>query len=316
MEFKLIEITGLAQAITTLKISRRHYDVGEHARIMDYVYRVTNPAGFIMHAATEASASIPSVKAFNYTRDEVLKELNKVAKYGAGVGQEAWKDDGHDTLLKYITFTFTTVGLHRGAQDDLDAHAKRFNSRIVRESTRGKGAYGDGELKSDWYKDTTRSVADMYRTIQGEEPPAQYTDQDGVSWTFTSNGYVRSDLIGSEDQGDYERGNYPMSFPSTAIWQIDLYELRHVYMRRNKFTHASPELRQGIESLADQIEEAIPCDLGKLVRYDYALVPEILRRNGEGEIVIPANPEACKYSLVHVMDIKKVFVPRSSRHEP
>ena len=39
-------------------------------------------------------------------------------------------------------------------------------------------------------------------------------------------------------------------------------------MRRNEFTHASPELAEGIEDLADQIEKALPI-LGDLVRNDY-----------------------------------------------
>ena len=63
--------------------------------------------------------------------------------------------------------------------------------------------------------------------------------------------------------------------------------MRHIYMRRNEYTHANPELKEGIEMLADQIEEALPCDLGKLIRNDYCT---------DGK-------------MHHIMKIKKVYVP-------
>lgn len=279
MEFKLCEITGLAQAITSLKMSKRNYNADKHFALMEMIHYHTDFTGSL----TNADPTDPEVI-------EIIKELNKVAKYGAGVGGEAWKDDGHDTLLRYIDFAFVTIGLHRAAQDDLDAHAKRFDSRIVRESTR-LATFGPGE-KSEWYASRIRSVEDMMNTM-GYALPTVYTDETGTKWVYSGSGYVREDLIGNKD---VMRGNYPECIPSSGLWKINMYDLRHVYMRRNELTSASPELKIGIESLADQIEAAIPGDLGKLIRYDYAYINEV-----DGKPI---------YDLVHVMDIKKCYVPR------
>ena len=114
----------------------------------------------------------------------------------------------------------------------------------------------------------------------------------------TPNGYV---VEGEETDGDARRENYPLCIPMQCIFNVNLYDLRHIYMRRNKYTHATPELKNAIEDLADQVEQAIPCDLGKLVRYDYALIPD---ENG--------NINTNHYELVHIMDIKKVYVPRTT----
>lgn len=294
MKFELIEVTGLAQAITSLKMSKRNYDPNEHIKLMNEIDGCTDVHGF--------------VKKYGYHEeqyDRLIKEMNKLAKWGAGVGQEgAWKDDGHETLLRFIDLTFMTRGLHRGAQDDLDAHAKRFDSRIVRASTR-LGNFAPGE-RSEWYTDRIRSIEDMMIATGLGEAPAEYTDDNGVTWKYTSTGYVREDLVGSKWEKDCKRGNYPLSIPGDAIWKINFFDLRHVYMRRNQYTHANPELRIGIEQLADQVEEALPGDLGKLIRYDYALIPVTLT---DGTVVIPKDPT---YDLVHVMDIKKVYVPREN----
>lgn len=279
MEFKLVEVTGLAQAITSLKLSKRNYDYGKHMDLMQKI-----------HKHSDFTGSLAGADPFDPDVIEIMDDLRKVAKYGAGVGGEAWKDDGHDTLLRYIDFTFMTLGLHRAAQDDLDAHAKRFDSRIVRESTR-LATFGPGE-KSEWYANRIRTVEDMMKTCE-MELPRHYTDDEGITWVYTSNGYVRSDLVGDKD---IMRGNYPECIPSNALWKVNMYDLRHIYMRRNGMTHAAPELTIGIESLADQIEKAVPGDLGKLVRYDYAMINEI-----DGKAI---------YDLVHVMDIKKCYVPR------
>ena len=42
----------------------------------------------------------------------------------------------HITMLRFIDLSFTVYDLHRGAQDDFDAHAMRLNNRIIRSSTR------------------------------------------------------------------------------------------------------------------------------------------------------------------------------------
>ena len=43
-----------------------------------------------------------------------------------------------------------TEGMHRGGQDDIDAHARRFDNRIIRSSTR-LAEFSEGEM-SDYYR--------------------------------------------------------------------------------------------------------------------------------------------------------------------
>lgn len=282
MQFILTEITGLAQAIMSLTMSKRNWTLEEQNRIQKEVYELTDYRGFFL-------PDDQLVPVMRERKEKLLTYLDDVlCKWGAGVGLGAWLDDGHETLFRFIDVSFITNGLHRGAQDDLDAHAKRFDNRIVRSSTR-LAKFQKNE-RSDWYKDKIRSMEDM---LEETGYPDRYQDKDGITWIYTGNGYVREDLVNSND---VRRGNYPLSIPSDAIWKINFCDLRHVYMRRNIKTHAAPELRNGIDQLADQIEQAIPCNLGKLIRYDYALTGQVDGKN--------------QYDLVHVMDIKKFYVPR------
>lgn len=295
MRFVLTEVTGLAQAITSLKMSKRHYHLGRHLDLMQFIRAMSDYRGFIqLEGRSEKDYS------------GLIDEMNKLAKWGAGVGNGgAWKDDGHETLLRFIDLSFVTLGLHRAAQDDLDAHAKRFDNRIVRASTR-LGEFSAGE-RSMWYERRIRSIEDMMTATGLGTPPEEYTDDAGTIWVYSGFGYVRKDLFDSTEKLDAKRGNYPLSIPSDAIWKISLFDLRHVYMRRNKYTHANPELRIGIEQLAYQVEIALPGDLGKLVRYDYALVPRV---DENGKSYIPENPTPDDFKLVHTMDVRKVYCPR------
>lgn len=307
MKFTLKEVSGLTQAMTSLMMSKRHYNPERHDDLMRKLNWVTDYKGFIRkdcpydppadkYACTVNGA--PCLLTYDEVYQEIVGELTKLAKWGAGVGGEAWIDDGHETLLRYIDFTFVVEDLHRGAMDDLDAHAQRFNNRIVRSSTRYDGAYKQSE-RSDWYKERIVSTEEALAAAGISIPGAIVIG--GTNYVKVPNGYAVSGL---EKNGDVLRGNYPLSIPMSAVMKIDLVNLRHVYMRRNKFTKASPELRDGIEMLADQIEQAVPGDLGKLVRYDYALIPDA---TNDGVIYIPYEPT---YNLVHIMNVRKVFYPR------
>ena len=53
-------------------------------------------------------------------------------------------------MLRFIDFSITMEGLHRAGQDDWDAHAKRFENRIIRSGARLSTF--DYEI-SDYYKD-------------------------------------------------------------------------------------------------------------------------------------------------------------------
>lgn len=322
MEFTLMEISGLSQAWAALKQSKRHYDRKEHDRMMQLIHKHTDYRGFLKTVVSQLNAAVQSgditqdeydsfmhhdmtwvgddkaigKKLERYASEEkmLLAEFDKCAKWGAGVGQGdkgVTIDAGHETLLRFIDFTFSVEGLHRGAMDDLDAHAKRFDNRIVRSSTRFDGAYQQSE-RSDWYKGKILSVEEALASLDVLAP--REVTIDGAVYVKVPNGYA---LKSECNNGDVLRGNYPMSIPMNAILKINLVDLRHVYMRRNIFTTASPELQLGIEQLANQIETFLPCDLGRLIRYDYAL-----------------NPETGVHELAHIMSIRKTVDVTSHAH--
>ena len=284
MKFTLMEVRGLADACLALKMSRRSYTQEYENKLRDAIRFCTyEKTGFFYKEATMAKENGDYVWLVN--------ELNKVAKWGAGVGMDTYIDAGHETILRFIDFSIHVEGLHRGAMDDFDAHAMRMNNRIVRSSTRGNGAYNANEM-SDWYKDKI-VTAGYIDSVNGSA--VDTITIDGEVYVNVGDGYIRKDLA---QNGDAQRGLYRLSIPMDCICKINLHDMRHIYMRRNKYTHASPELAYGIEMLADQIEEALPCDLGKLVRYDYCDDWDDFDTGANG-------PKLC-----HIMDIKKTYCER------
>lgn len=263
MTFTLSKISGVDDAYLSLLFSRRSYSEETERQVRNDFFYVSNPLnGYI----TSYIQNIPE------TYDRVLGYLEKIARYGAGVNMSADIDAGHDTILRFIDFTVVVQGLHRGAQDDLDAHAMRMNNRIVRASTRlniPDASRQANQQMSDWYKDKIVTFEDhLLETCH----PQKFEDlcpykikRNGQTYIRMGNGYV---LEGHEQDDDVLRGLYRLSMASDCIFKIDLYDMRHLYKRRNERTHASPELKQGIESLADQIEQRLPI-VGALVRNDY-----------------------------------------------
>ena len=166
--------------------------------------------------------------------------LGKLVKWG-------WM---HITMLRFIDMSITVEGLHRAGQDDWDSHAKRFNNRIIRSSTRlSTFSY---EM-SDYYKDKILPT-DLALSALGMTLPEKI-EVDGVSYVKAVNGYIRE---GMEEDKDVKRGLYMLSIPSTFIFKIDLTEWGHVYKERNASGHANPEVKQCCEAIADAIEDFIP----------------------------------------------------------
>lgn len=264
MKCAIRRISGIDDAIMSLMFSRRSYTEEIDLQIKKDLADISDPL---------TGAILPTKEPeFPAAYHNIESWLKKVAKYGAGVGMSTAIDAGHDTLLRFIDFTVVVEGLHRGAQDDLDAHAMRMENRIVRSSTR-LGLIELNRLKStymsDWYKDKIVTFEDYLANELGDEfdsvlPIRMY--KDGVQYTRTISGYVRDDLINDDDA---RRGLYRLSMASDCIFKINLYNARHLYKRRNIHTKASPELKELIESFADQAESMLP-HLGLLVRYDWA----------------------------------------------
>lgn len=155
----------------------------------------------------------------------------------------------HYTMLRFIDLSFTVYGLHRGGQDDWDAHACRYNNRIIRASTR-LGVFGQGEM-SDFYKGKIIPT-DVALAALGISLPDELS-YEGKVYVRAVNGYI---LKGHEDEKDYKRGLYMLSIPSDFIFRVQLTEFAHVYKERKMDGTANFEVKEACEDMVDQLEAA------------------------------------------------------------
>lgn len=229
MKVYLNAITGIDDAITSMFLSKRTWTREAEENIRATCEQVLTRQGRIKKdAPAEALA-----KYEDWT--------DKLVKWG-------WT---HITMLRFIDFSISVEGLHRGGQDDWDSHAMRFNNRIIRSSTR-LATFADGEM-SEWYEDKIVTT-DAALALLGIETP-EVIEKDGVRYVRSVNGYVREDL---KDNKDAKRGLYMLSIPSNFIFKVNLTEWGHVFKERNANGGANPEVKICCESIADQIEEFQP----------------------------------------------------------
>ena len=235
MQVYLNKITGIDDAAIALLMSKRSWnpDIDETRR-NDIRNILNNKGGLIVHKDLDTTIGEGEY--------EIYKKLDVLFKIGKK----------HITLLRYIDFSFTVEGLHRGGQDDWDSHAKRFDNRIIRASTR---LAKFGNEKSNFYNGkilTTDEAIEKYISV---DLPESFTDGYGTEWVKVINGYVRKSDI---DNKDVLRGLYMLSIPSNFIFKINLCEWCHVYKERNKNSTANPEVKELCEKIADLIIENIP----------------------------------------------------------
>ena len=152
----------------------------------------------------------------------------------------------HITVPRYIDISIMTEGLHRAGQDDVDAHARRFDNRIIRSSTR-LAEFGDNEM-SDYYRGKIITTDEMLKNL-GIEIPKEIEFM-GRKYTKTPNGYVKE---GYENNKDVKRGLYMLSIPSNFVSKINLCEWGHVFKERNENGGANPEVKQWAEEVMKQI---------------------------------------------------------------
>lgn len=155
----------------------------------------------------------------------------------------------HTTMGRFLDLSFTVYGMHRAGQDDWDAHAKRYNNRIIRSSTRLADFQG-GEM-SEYYADKiipTDVALAMLGIVTPEE--IQY---EGDTYVRAVNGYI---LKGMENSKDVKRGLYMLSIPSNFIFKVDLTEFAHVYKERRESGTANPEVKLACEAMASQLEKS------------------------------------------------------------
>ena len=227
MKVYLNEITGMDDGIVTLYMSKRTWtpELDNQIRHDWFVYRFINPID----------------NPIDNVCDRINKQIDSFCKF-------AWK---HTTMLDFVTISATVEGIHRAGQDDWDAHAKRFDNRIIRSSTR-LADFHEGEM-SDYYKDKIIPTDVALKILELEVP--EEIEKDGQKYVKTVNGYIREDC---KDNRDVKRGLYMQSIPSNFIFKINMAQWAHVYRLRKKGTTANPEVQQLAEMLQDKIEEKMP----------------------------------------------------------
>lgn len=224
MRVFLNSIVGIDDAIVSMQMSKRSWTREKEIEIRKTVKEVFDPVTGIHN---------------NYSPDSFLK-FDRWMKKLTSIGI------CHITLLRFIDFSITVEGVHRGGQDDWDSHAERFDNRIVRSSTR---LATFGNEKSTYYADKILSTDDAL-AILGLSLP-ETVKRDGVTYVRATNGYIREDYV---DSNDVKRGLYMLSIPSNFIFKINLTEWAHVYKERNKDGSANPEVKELCEAIADLIE--------------------------------------------------------------
>ena len=228
MKVYLNKIDGIDDALVSLIISTGNWTREKEKKIRDLCERVLDRNGKI-----RSDCDIKDLDEFN-------DKLSRLCKWG-------WQ---HITLLRFIDFDITVDGLHRAGQDDWDAHAKRYDNRILRLSTRVKAI--NREL-SDFYKDKVIPTDEALNILNISVP--ELFELNGATYIKCQNGYVKEEYKNSPD---VLRGLYMLGLSSTFVFKVNLTEWGHVYQQRNICGHANPEVKQCCEMIADEIEKFQP----------------------------------------------------------
>ena len=241
MEVYVNKISGLEDSICALYVSKRNITRAKEEHIRDVCHTMLDNDGkFVDYSKMNwvSDVDTDTITYINEHQEEFKNLISSVSKWGPV----------HNTLLKYMDFSCTVYGLHRGAQDDFDAHAERLDSRIIRSSTR-LAKFENGE-KSDWYKGKILTTDEVLYRLTIDVPDK--VSIDGATYVKCVNGYVREDL---KDDFDVLRGLYMMSIPSNFIFKCNIVEFAHIVAMRDKYSNAAPELRDMIEMVIDQLNE-------------------------------------------------------------
>ena len=181
--------------------------------------------------------------------DKFCKWLNMLLRMGKK----------HITVLRFIEITIMTEGLHRAGQDDVDSHARRFENRIIRNSTR-LADFKDGE-KSTYYKDKILTDGEACKILNFNLPDE--IEHNGKIYVKSTNGYVLKEY---KDNKDVKRGLYMLSIPCNFISKINLCEWGHVFKERCADGTANPEVKEWAEEIMAQIT-----DFHRQITRDYVL---------------------------------------------
>jgi len=225
MNIKVNSITGFEDAFVAMYISKRSWTPELDKEIRDVCYDVLDKNGNIKWTCNKANLG-----RFNNWLAMLLRMGKK-----------------HITVLRYIDISIMTEGLHRAGQDDVDAHARRFDNRIIRSSTR-LATYNDDEM-SDYYKDKVLTDSKVIKAVLGIDMPEEI-EYEGCKYIKSPNGYVKEEY---KNNKDVKRGLYMLSIPSNFISKINLCEWGHVFKERNANGGANPEVKEWAEEVMRQI---------------------------------------------------------------
>lgn len=229
MEVYLNRIDGIDDAIVSMFQSKRTITPE-----LEHSIRTE-----VLDCSFQSYGSKGTQGAIEYMSDSLNDWLKKLLKWGTK----------HITMLKFIDLSFTVYGLHRGGQDDLDSHAKRMDNRIIRSSTR-LADFHPGE-KSEFYMDKIITTDEALEILEIALPDTII--HGGEEYVRATNGYIKR---GMENDKDVKRGLYMLSIPSSFIFRVNLSEFAHIYKMRNMNTSANPEVKQAVEMMAQQLNDA------------------------------------------------------------
>ena len=230
MKVYLNEISGLWQAIASMYMSKRSWTREKEREIMHFFEHCYDRRGFLHGYWLGDTSEIA-----------LMGMLDKLFKWAPK----------HITMTRFLDFAFTVEGLHRGAQDDFDAHAKRLENRILRSSTR-LAKFG-GDEKSDWYKGKILTTDEALKHMDISVPTELMLD--GKNYIKTANGYVLEEYANDKD---VLRGLYMLSIPSNFTFRVNCTEFAHILKERDKNGHAHPELQECVEEMLRLIQNEIP----------------------------------------------------------
>lgn len=230
-------ITGFYEAFVSMFMSKRTWTPELDKEIYDVCERVVDSNGKLREFQDEESL------------EKFKKWLNMLLRMGKK----------HITVLRYLDITIVTEGLHRGGQDDVDAHARRFDNRIIRNSTR-LATYDEGEM-STYYKDKVLTDGQACKILEISLP--KEIEHNGNIYVKSTNGYVLKEY---ENNKDVKRGLYMLGIPSNFVSKINLCEWGHVFKERCADGGANPEVKEWAEQVMMQIT-----NFHKEITRDYVL---------------------------------------------
>lgn len=230
MKIYLNRVDGIDDAIISMFLSKRTLT----RELEQHIRKVCRENQDLICANGEVMGALN-----NEVSDEMNDWLTKLFKWGKH----------HVTMLRFLDFSFTVYGMHRGAQDDFDSHAKRMDNRIIRASTR-LASFDQGEV-SEYYEDKIVPT-DVALAYLGIDTPDEI-EYEGRTYVRGVNGYI---VKGMEHMNDVKRGLYMLSIPSNFIFRCNCTEFAHIFKERNIKGTAAPELKKGVEDMATQIDNA------------------------------------------------------------